>query len=540
MNAMLQTMRGFGGTRIVALVAVGVVLLVFFAFLSFRLASPVLSPLYTNLSMEDASQMVVELEALGATYQVSPDGKQVMVPSGDVSRLRLALAQKGLPSQGSVVGYEIFDKTDSLGTSNFVHNINLIRALEGELARTITSFESIAAARVHLVIPKPQLFSKDKVDPTASVVLTMRSRGMPTKEEVSAVTHLVSTAVPGLKPSNVTIVDNTGKLLAKGGESDEESGVSGAATDFKSSYENKLKKMIENLLEQSVGVGRVQAQVTAEIDFDRIITNSEKYDPDGQVARSVQTTEAIEKSSEKSAGGGNVGVAENLPDAESGSGGGGAADNSIEKVDETTNYEISKTVVSHVKESGNIKKLSIAVLVDGKYQSEEPKEGVEPSTAKTYVPRSDEELAQLRALVESAVGFDAQRGDTINIVNMQFSRDIDDFAPEESPFEWLKRDFNSIIKTLVIGVVAILAILLVIRPLVNRAFEIAPGSENDDVAGALGGSLGAMSDSGEESINVDDIQNKVSDTSAKKVTEIVDNNPEETLAVIRGWLSQKT
>lgn len=542
MNAMLQTMRGFGGTRVVALFGVGTILLIFFAFLSFRLASPVLSPLYTNLSMEDASQMVVELEALGATYQVSPDGKQIMVPSGDVSRFRLALAQKGLPAQGSMVGYEIFDKTDSLGTSNFVHNVNLLRALEGELARTIASFDSIANARVHLVVPKGQLFNKDRIEPSASVVLTLRNRGMPTKEEVAAVTHLVSTAVPGLKPSRITIVDNTGKLLAKGGEGGEQDPglVSAGAQDFKTGYESRLKNMIENLLEQSVGVGKVEAQVSAEIDFDRVTTSSEVYDPDGQVARSVQATETIEKSNESDAGG-DVSVVENLPEAGGGAAG-ATASNSVERVDETTNYEISKTITSHIKESGTIKKLSIAVLVDGKYQIEEGGEDSE-GIKRSYIPRTDEELTQIRSLVETAVGYNEERGDSISIVNMQFSREIDDFSVEESAFEWLKRDFNSIIKTLVIGVVAILAILLVIRPLVNRAFEIAPGAEENAEGGgsaAGGGGLAGFTDTPMESaIDVGDIQNRVGESSAKKVTEIVDSHPEETLAVIRGWLSQR-
>ena len=539
MNAMLQTVRGLGGVRIAALAGVGAVLLVFFAFLSFRLASPVLSPLYTNLSMEDAAQMVVELEALEATYQVSPDGKSVMVPSGDVSRLRLALAQKGLPSQGSIVGYEIFDKSDSLGTSNFVHNVNLIRALEGELARTIASFESISSARVHLVIPKRQLFSRERVEPSASVVLNLRKRGMPSKDEVAAVTHLVSTAVMGLKPSNITIVDNTGKLLAKGGDPEQEEGmVSASSNDFKTTYEIRLKRTIEDLLEQSVGIGKVKAQVSAEIDFDRIVTNSEVYDPDGQVARSVQTTEAIEKSSETE-GSGNVSVSENLPGADSASAGAAGEQSSVERVNETTNYEISRTIKNHIKETGTVKKLSIAVLVDGQYRTVEPtEEDGEPT--QEYVPRSDEELAQLRSLVESSVGFDPDRGDNISIINMQFSRDVDGMNADESPFEWLKRDLGSIVKTLVIGVVAVLAILLVIRPMVNRAFEVSPGGEDSgNVAGLITGDANLL-EAEDESIDVDDIQNKVSESSSKKVTEIVDNNPEETLMVIRGWLSQKT
>ncbi len=528
--------------RVFALGLVGVIMLGLFALLSMRLAAPVLSPLYSNLSLEDGGEIISELERMGVPYEVTANGTQILAPTNDVLRLRMLLAQKGLPSQGSIVGYEIFDQSESLGTSTFVHNVNLLRALEGELARTISSFDSIAAARVHLVVPKRRVFSRKRVEPSASVILTQKNRTQkPTRQEIAAVTHLVATAVPGLRVNRITVVDSTGKLLAKGGMEGEDGDLSAGvmasnAEEFRVTYERRVKQTVENLLEQSVGVGRVRAEVSAEIAFDRKVSNSEIYDPDGQVARSVQTTEEIESASDGTDGG-NVSVANNLPENLDGpAAGGSTSTSSTERINETTNFEISKTITNHVSEVGKVERVSVAVLVDGTYEFNEE------TNENNYQPRSDEELEQLRTLVRTAIGFDEARGDTIEIVNMPFSRGFDDFVVDETPFDWLKRDLASILKTLVIGIVAILAILLVIKPVVNRAFEHAPATAVAD-AGGGGGAVpaGDIPDlPPEENIDVEQIQTKMEGASAKKINDLVDNNPDETLAVIRSWLAQKT
>jgi len=544
MNAMMQTMQGLGSMRVVALGVVGIILLVTFGFLSLRLTSPVLSPLYGNLSTEDSGLIVTELGSMGVDFEIGGNGSQILVNSGDVLRVRMLLAQKGLPSKGSIVGYEVFDRESSLGTSSFVHNVNLLRALEGELGRTIGSLNTIKSARVHLAIPKRELFQRDRVEPSASVVLTLSDKTRFPKKEATAVKHLVSSAVPGLKTSRVTIIDSSGDILAKassGGEDESGSIVGGdgvGTEDARAGFEARLKRTVETLLEEAVGFGKVKVQVSAEMSFDRVTSSSEVYDPDGQVARSVQSNTETEKTG-AGAGSSAVTVDSNLQD---GSSAGGGNSNSVEKVDEVTNFEISKTVTSKVSEVGSVKKLSIAVLVDGRYEEDKENETT------TYIPRSDEEIEQLRRLVQSAVGYDEKRGDVIEVVNMQFSREADNIVTAEGAFDWLKRDLDSILKTVVVGIVAILAIMLVIRPLVNRAFEVVPADIEAEEAHAAMAAAGAANADGmmataggmDEDINLDIIQSKMESQPTRKINDLIENNPEETLSVIRTWLSNKS
>ncbi|NDF12736.1 MAG: flagellar M-ring protein FliF [Proteobacteria bacterium] len=541
MNAMMQSFRGMGTSRVILLAVVGVVMMIAFGLVATRLNEPVMSPLYSNLSVEEGGEIIAELDKMGVPYVIGANGTQVSVPSSEVLKLRLSLAQKGMPSSGSIVGYEIFDKSEALGTSNFVQNVNMLRALEGELARTIASLSWVASARVHIVMPRKQIFNREKVDPSASVVLTLKDKKYrPSKEEASAISHLLSTAVPELKIGKITIVDNAGKLLAKGSQDSDDPNMAASDSDeFRVAYETRLKRTIEELIEQSVGVGRVRAEVSADIGFDRIVKNSETYDPDGQVVRSVQTSEEKENSSEGDSG--TVSVKNNLPDATAG-GGGGTSRNNVQRTDETTNYEISKTVTNHVSEVGQVKKVSVAVMVDGTYNfdTEQGKN--------IYTPRSDEELEKMRALVRSAVGFDEKRGDKVEIINMPFSREGDDFKDEEKPFDWLKRDLQNILKTLVIGIVAIMVIMMVIRPLVNRAFEVAPPEPEIGAALGLNPNLGAatggpgapeISLESDDGIDLQSIQNRSKGSALKKVNDVAQSNPEETLQVIRDWMTQK-
>jgi len=545
MNTVSQAVQGFGSTRIVVLSVVGIALLIAFTILSLKLTSPVFSPLYSNLSSEDSGVIATELGSMGIDFEMKNGGAEIHVPSSDVLRIRMALAQKGIPSQGSLVGYEIFDKEDTLGTSSFVHNVNLVRALEGELSRTISSLSSIKSARVHLVIPKKEIFKKRSLEPSASVVLSLTNRVKTPKEQIEAVKHLVTSAIPGLKSSKVTIVDSRGHLLAKGsseGEGEDNEIFSASTSEeYRTNYESKLKRRIETLLEQAVGAGNVEARISAEIGFDRKVTNSETFDPDGRVARSIQTSESNEQSSDSA--GGTVSVANNLPDGGSNAGAGGSSNSNL-RTDEVTNFEISKTITNHISETGKVQKISVAVLVDGTYETIENEDGDEENI---YKPRSDEEIEQIRMLVSSAIGYNAKRGDKVEIINMQFNRSATHLMPEEGAFDWIKQDLDSILKTLVVGIVAILAILLVIRPLVNRAFEATP-SDLDDTnqmglsatgAGSLENIQINESDMfGNDDIDIDIIQSKVDTSPARKINELINNNPDETLTIIRSWLNK--
>ncbi len=554
MSDMVQTLKDLGQVRLAIMAMVTLVLIAFFIFLSLRIASPTMEPLYSNLPMEDSGTIAAELDKRGVKYELRANGSQILVPNDEVLKLRVGLAQQGIPSNGSIVGYEIFDRSEALGSSNFVMNVNMLRALEGELARTIGSFQKIENARVHLVMPKRELFTRDKQEPTASVVLKLRG-GTLSKSETDAISHLVATAVPGLKPTSITIVDSLGHMLAKGGEDENSPELAASnADEYRVGYETRMRKTIEDLLGQSVGAGKVKAQISADIDFDRVVRNSETYDPEGQVARSVQSNNEKESSNDNQSNQ-NVSAANNLPSAQGQNGGGGnASQRTVERGDETTNYEISKVTENHVKETGNVKKLSVAVLVDGLY-------GMDANGAPTYTPRSEADLKQLTSLVKSAIGFDEKRGDSVEVVNMRFTQEVET-AAVEGPFDWMKNDMKNIVQTLVLGGVAILVILLIIRPLINRAIESSAAAaqlaEQEKAVLAGPGLTSTMSDlalgySGEgatdehgtllhgdedeDMVAIDHLRNRGRQSNVRKITEVIDRNPEEALNVLRQWFT---
>ncbi len=251
MGAFLQTLRNLGPMRLAVMGGVVLGLVAFFIFLTTRLGTPKMALLYGDLETKDSSQIVSQLEGLGIPYELKRNGSQIFVPSDRALRLRLSMAEQGLPSGGSI-GYEIFDKSDSLGTTNFMQNVNLVRALEGELSRTISSLNSVHSARVHLVMPRRELFSREKQEPSASVILTMGGSRLE-KDVVSSIQHLVAAAVPGLSPNSISIVDNKGSLLARGFEdASDVTFLAARADERRREYERRMSATIEDLLERSV------------------------------------------------------------------------------------------------------------------------------------------------------------------------------------------------------------------------------------------------------------------------------------------------
>lgn len=559
MNGLVQSLRGLGVARLLTLGAVGFGLLGFFFFLVTRLTAPDFGLLYGELPVDDSSAIVGRLESMAVPYRLSANGTQVFVPSDQVARLRLSLAEQGLPSGGSV-GYEIFDEADNLGTTRFVQNVNLVRALEGELARTINELNRVRAARVHLVLPRRELFQRQNTEPSASVFLKLSGAMQPGHSQITSIQHLVAAAVPGLSPERVAIVDGRGSLLASGAEERSEVGyLANKAGDARRRYETQLKHTLESLLERSIGAGRVRAEVAAVMNFDRITSNDEIYDPDGQVVRSTQ---AIEEQSVSTDGGGSVSVGNNLP---SGDGSTAAPDSqtSEQRTEETVNFEISRTVRSHVQEASKVERLSIAILVDGTHTTD-------PETEETtYQPRSADELEQIASLARSAVGFDADRGDTLEVINMAFTQPEAIEAPTPPMFGLHKEDYIKIAEIMVLAIVAVLVILLVLRPLVTRLFAIqfpqaaqpagdvvvGPGGQpmlagpEGEQAGAgvaqaaLPGAeaaAGAPVEESESMLDLSKVEGRVKASSVKKMGEIIDKHPDEALSILRGWMAQST
>ena len=551
METIGQALKNIGPGRIAIVGGVFLGLIIFFIIFVTRFTSPSMEVLYSDLDTADSTRITAQLQTMGAKYQLKQGGKEILISAKDVTRVRLELAEQGMG--GSVLGYELFDRSEAIGTTNFMQNVNYIRALEGELSRTIESLNSVKGARIHLVMPKRELFSRKKQEPSASVFLRMRGATRLSSEQISAVQHLVAAAVPSLTPKHISVIDNKGKLLAGGFEDNDGMGAVSSKIDEKNRIlENRLAKTLEELIEKSVGFGHVRAEVHAEMDFDRISTNEERYDPEGQVVRSTQSIEET-SSTKDSDGSPSVTVGTNLPDADQDSGDSQSSSAAENRTEETVNFEISKKVINHIREAGTIKKLSVAVLVDYKHELNE--EGV-----KTAIKRSPENMELLANLVKGAIGYDADRGDQIEVIQMVFKDSIDVEEQLDQFFGLDKNDLLRIVEIIVLGIVALLVILLVIRPLISRAFEAntaaatAAQAESerllaDQAAEALAlagpGGLPAPSDMDvedefEELIDIDRVEGRIKASSMRKVGEIVEKHPEAALSIIRGWMYQAT
>jgi flagellar M-ring protein FliF len=557
-NGILATLRGFGPARLGLMAAVAAGILVGLVVLSSRLATPSMALLFGDLDLDDSGRIVAKLEQMKVPFELRGNGAQVYVPEDQALRLRLSMAEEGIPAGGSL-GYELFDRADSLGATSFVQNLNHLRALEGELARTIRTIERVQLARVHLVMPKRELFARDQRQPSASIILKMKGSNRLSPAQVQAVQHLIAAAVPDLDPGRVSIVDDHGSLLSRAGDGD--GATSANLAEARSGFETKMKAAIERLLEQSVGPGASRAEVSAELNFDRVTTNHETFDPESQVARSTQTREETSASTDAD-GEKTVSVANNLPDAKAEQGQGRASSSKANVTEETVNYEISKIVKTQVHETGTVKRVSVAVLVDGTY-------GPVVDGQRAYRPREQAELDKLASLVKSAIGFDEKRGDRVEIVNMQFARADDEPAAEESAglLGLGKSDYIRLGELGAFVLVAILAMLLVLRPMLTRRggmagaaalpaglshAQLPPPGGTGFAAGANGESAGeqgqpslaatqyapAALSGPEQMIDIARIEGQVRASSIKKISELVGKHPEEAIAIMRSWLYQ--
>ncbi len=539
LGGLIDFLKGLGAPRLVAMLAVTLSLIGFFGFVALRVSDAGMVPVFSELTLQDSSAVIKELEAQNIPYETSRDGSTILVPSESVPQVRMKLAEQGLPTGGGV-GWEIFDKGDGLSSTSFLQNVNRLRALEGELARSIRALDRVAAARVHLVVPERPLFAKDAPKPTASIVL--RVSGELGQGQVRAIVHLVASAVQGLNPESISIVDETGRLLADGANVDED-GLPSGAQEREGAFERRLKDQVQGIVERIVGAGRARAEVNASFDYSKVTNTSDTFDPESRVVRSTQSREEENDSTE---GPGTVSVSTQLPNQQ-GSNPADPAASSREKsskADETVNYEISRSTRTEVLEAGRLRKVSVAVLVDGIYAND-------PSGSVTYSPRTQEELDRIAALVRSAIGFDQGRGDQIEVVNLRFAeppgvRPIDDAAGFAS-LGVTKEDLMQLIEMVVLGIVSLLVLLLVVRPLVRRVLT----PENRPAAPMLAGPSVAPSSPLEQTlappgvpdptarmIELSQVNGKVHAQSLQKVGELAQRNPAETVSIIRQWLAE--
>ena len=535
LQGLVSFLKGLGASRLLAMVAVTTALIAFFGFVIMRVTTPQMTTLFTDLSVEDSSAIIKDLERQAIPFELRNDGAAIMVPKDKVTRLRMKLAEGGLPKGGGV-GYEIFDKSDALGTTSFVQNINHLRALEGELARTIRAIDRIQAARVHLVLPERPLFSRETPEPSASIVV--RVRGALEPLQIRAIRHLVASAVNGLKPQRVSIVDEAGQLLADGASGDGDNAV---ADERRAAFEKRVRNQVEAIVSSVVGAGRARVQLSADFDYNKVTQTSDKFDPEGRVLRSSQTREESSATADNS---GQVTVNNELPGNQNRDNAATARDQS-KKSEETNNYEISRTTKTEVTEAGRVNRISVAVLVDGTYTKNDKGEMV-------YQERSKQELDRISTLVRSAIGFDQKRGDQVEVVNLKFAE-----APVVPPviepagllgmLQFTKDDVMYVIELGVMMLLSLVVLFMVIRPLVKRILA------SEEIAAITGGGLPALTDGSDAAtgqslvpganstaqlIDVAQVQGQVHAQSVHRVGELAERNPNETATIVRQWLTE--
>ena len=530
----LSILKSAGPAKLAAAFGVTALVAAALFMIMFRLGTEEQSLLYSDLSAKDAAAVTEGLTTANVDYKLSPDGSSIFVPRSKVAEARMQLASEGLPGQGSI-GYEIFDKQSALGATTFVQNVNKLRALEGELARSIDSLDTVRNSRVHLVIPEKALFQTDAEPPKASIVVGLE-RGTLSERQVNAVRNLVASSVQGLATENISILDGRGELLAGATNGADANGA--AMDDRTTMYEERLRRRLQEIVEGIVGPGAARVQVSADMDFSQVTETEEKFDPDQATPRSTRTIEETDANKDVDQA---VTQGQNIPDGTVPGAGAGQSSNS-NKTDETVNYEISKTTRTQVMAPGKVTRLSVAVAVDG-ITAPASKAGDTPN----WAARSAAEMTQITALVRSAAGISAERNDKIEVVNVRFAKSPTQIGSEApSAFDFDKNDIMRGAEILAMTLVAAALLFFVARPLVAGVFQPASAKSElgaDDTALVFpgGGSLALAGGDGsevDERLEMARIQGTLNAAAMKQVSDVVNDNQEQTVAVIRSWLQE--
>ena len=474
--------------------------------------------LFNNLSQPDAGAIVDELQKQNIPYKIEGNGSVILVPNENVLELRLSLVAEGLPREGHV-GFEIFDKTD-FKTTKFVQELNYQRALQGELARTIVGFKEVSRAKVFIVMPKKSLFVEEAKSPSASIQLGLKSDLPPGR--LSAIIHLVASAVEGLDPGQITVVDTKGRVIFKGGNGDDRANLlSGTQLDYKSKVEDDIRNNIQSMLEGIVGIGKAIVRVTAEVDFNKVTLNEEEYDP---AAAAVRSKRAVEESSQAGKTDANIGEtivnqrAGVLPSSDS-------SVNGKMKKDTVTNYEINKVTRAIFKPAGSIKRISVAAVIDGTYEVAKAADGI---VSRTYSPRTEDEIGKFETIVKNAMGYNEDREDQVSVSSIPFFDNVPMGPQEEKVEKWF--DILQIIKnaktSLINIALGILVFFILIRPLMKNLNKMTAETVLDQKQ---------LSASGE---NVARIENTGAVNPREKVLEISRQHPEKTEQLIKGWIGE--
>nr|WP_211107402.1 flagellar basal-body MS-ring/collar protein FliF [Azospirillum brasilense] len=561
---MIDNLRTLGRTRLLVLAGTGVGIVLAVAPMAVLLSRPHMTPLYTGLEPAEAGRIVKAVEAMGVPVSAPFGGPAVQVPEAGVPRLRMLLAEKGLPSRGGI-GYELFDTDKPLGITSFMQRMNRLRAMEGELARTIETLSGIEAARVHIVLPDREEFSRAAPTPTASIVVRMRGRSPLERRQALSIRHLVSAAVPHLKPSAVTVLDASGEGLLTGEDGDARS--SAKVDGLRAGHETRIPRAIEQMLVARLGQGNVRVQVAVDAETKREVGRSQSFAPNSQVVRSTQTVQEQDRSLD-STGEPPVTAEQNLPQREvRAQAQNNRSPSDSKRQEETGNSEISNVARETVIEPGDIRRVSVAVLVNGTWATAQ-------DGTRSYEARSPEELQRITELVRSARGFSEARGDRVPGDNREFVTPAPELGPREPMAEivdTLSRNVMTLIQWVILLGLCGLLIVLGLRPLIRRAFPapepgaaeaaapaLAAGAAMPQLTGpAMGGdpamqaaqltdagdpataALPGIEETMDQLIELRTVEGRVRASSIRRLGDIVDQYPDEAIDILRSWLYEE-
>jgi flagellar M-ring protein FliF len=540
---LLASIVGLGARRLAALAFVGLAVLSLIAVGTYYLSRPEQQVLYSGLTREDVSRIGGALKDVGIDFDVSSDGTTVTVGYEDAARARMILAEKGLP-QSADSGYELFNQVGSFGLTSFMQEVTKTRALEGELARTIQGMAGIKSARVHLVLPDRGSFRSDQQQATASVVI--RTENQSEASTAQAIRHLVAAAVPGLKLDGVTVLSTDGTVLASGDDPLDAS--AGKKAMIEQAVDNEIEEKVRRTLTPYLGIGNFQVSVVSRLNLDRTTTSETIYDPNSRVERSVRTIKQNDLTQNKSTDA-PASVGEKLPDQGAVAQGGKQSNETNERKEELTNYEVSSKTIETAHDGYTIEKLSVAVLVNKQRLVAAAGEGQDA------VP-VEHQLMDIEQLIASAAGIAKDRGDQLKVAAVAF---VDDTAPADQAasasggmMDMVLGQIGTLINAIAIIVVAVLVILFGLRPAVKAIIAASPppaaGAPGGPGMPALEGPVGLEATAAEPGggpaqigsegpINlIEDVTKKMNRSPQKRLEQIVEFDEAQAAAILKQWL----
>ncbi|MGO6702110.1 flagellar M-ring protein FliF [Rhizobium leguminosarum] len=554
LNQLVQIFKNFGAlgrTRLMILGGVGAVSIAIVLAAALFVNKPAQETLYVGLDSPDLNQISMALAEANVDFQVGTDGSSISVPAGMTGKARLMLAERGLPNSANA-GYELFDNVGSLGLTSFMQEVTRVRALEGEIARTIQSISGITAARVHIVMPEVGNFRKAEQKPTASVMI--RASATTGRSAATSIRHLVASAVPGLDVDDVTILDSAGQLLASGDEASNSS--LNRSLNIVQNVQQEVESNIDKALAPFLGMDNFRSSVTADLNTDAQQIQETTYDPESKVERSVRSTKEAQQSQQKQSDSATT-VEQNIPQAapEAGGSAGPESQDKSDKREEQTNYEINSKTTATTRNSYKVEKLSIAVVVNKGRIAKMVGEPADQTKVDAY-------LAEMQKIVASAAGIDAKRGDVVTVTAMDFLENqlLEDATGGVRVMDMLSRNLAGIINSLAFVAVAFVVVWMGLRPLVRSvsgngsstafgdATPEAAGLELPDFAPASGAGGGALMDgfgsdfgfdSTEDLLSLGDddgnFNRRVKEGPERKLSRMVEINEERAAKILRKW-----